>query len=124
MIALVELDEGPRMLTNIVGVPPEPEHLPLDGRVQVEFAAARRPGAAGVPHDRARAADGRRGAAMTGMHGGNVAIVGASETREVGVLPDRSMIQLHAEAALAALAGRRADRRRRRRGGDRGAAAA
>jgi hypothetical protein len=25
------------MLTNIVGVPPEPEHLPLDGRVQVEF---------------------------------------------------------------------------------------
>jgi acetyl-CoA acetyltransferase len=41
---------------------------------------------------------------MTSMHGGNVAIVGASETREVGVLPDRSMIQLHAEAALAALA--------------------
>jgi acetyl-CoA acetyltransferase len=41
---------------------------------------------------------------MTGMHGGNVAIVGASETREVGVLPDRSMLQLHAEAALAALA--------------------
>jgi acetyl-CoA acetyltransferase len=41
---------------------------------------------------------------MTGMHGGNAAIIGASETREVGVLPDRSMIQLHAEAALAALA--------------------
>jgi acetyl-CoA acetyltransferase len=37
------------------------------------------------------------------MHGGNVAIVGASETREVGVLPDRSVIGLHAEAALAAL---------------------
>ena len=41
---------------------------------------------------------------MTGMHGGNVAIIGASETREVGVLPDRSMLQLHAEAALLALA--------------------
>jgi acetyl-CoA acetyltransferase len=41
---------------------------------------------------------------MTSMHGGGVAIVGASETREVGVLPDRSMIQLHAEAALLALA--------------------
>jgi acetyl-CoA acetyltransferase len=41
---------------------------------------------------------------VTGMHGGNVAIIGASETRDVGVLPDRSMIQLHAEAALAALA--------------------
>jgi acetyl-CoA acetyltransferase len=41
---------------------------------------------------------------VTGMHGGNVAIVGASETREVGVLPDRSVLQLHAEAALLALA--------------------
>jgi acetyl-CoA acetyltransferase len=41
---------------------------------------------------------------MTGMHGGQVAIVGASETDDVGVLPDRSMIQLHAEAALNALA--------------------
>ena len=38
------------------------------------------------------------------MHGGNIAIIGASETREVGVLPDRSMIQLHAESALLALA--------------------
>jgi uncharacterized protein len=37
VIALVELDEGPRMLTNIVGVPAEPERRPLDGRVQVEF---------------------------------------------------------------------------------------
>ena len=33
-----------------------------------------------------------------------VAIVGCSETDTVGVLPDRSMIQLHAEAALNALA--------------------
>ena len=41
---------------------------------------------------------------MTSMHGGNLAIIGASETREVGVLPDRSMLQLHAEAALLALA--------------------
>jgi acetyl-CoA acetyltransferase len=38
------------------------------------------------------------------MHGGQIAIVGASETSEIGVLPDRSMIQLHAEAALNALA--------------------
>jgi uncharacterized protein len=37
VIAIVELDEGPRMLTNIVGVDPEPENLPLDGRVQVDF---------------------------------------------------------------------------------------
>jgi len=37
VIALVELDEGPRMLTNIVGVEPEPESLPLDCAVHVEF---------------------------------------------------------------------------------------
>ncbi|HEX5294256.1 MAG TPA: thiolase [Streptosporangiaceae bacterium] len=41
---------------------------------------------------------------MTSMHGGQIAIIGASETDEVGVLPDRAMIQLHAEAALNALA--------------------
>jgi acetyl-CoA acetyltransferase len=38
------------------------------------------------------------------MHGGRIAIVGASETDEIGVLTDRSVIQLHAEAALNALA--------------------
>jgi uncharacterized protein len=37
VIALVELDEGPRMMTNIVGVAPEPENLPLDARVRVDF---------------------------------------------------------------------------------------
>jgi hypothetical protein len=37
VIALVELDEGPRMMTNIVGASREPEDLPLDVRVQVEF---------------------------------------------------------------------------------------
>ena len=41
---------------------------------------------------------------MTSMHGGQIAIVGARETDELGVLPDRSMIGLHAEAALNALA--------------------
>jgi uncharacterized protein len=37
VIALIELDEGPRMLSNIVGVAPEPENLPLDARVRVQF---------------------------------------------------------------------------------------
>ena len=37
VIALVELEEGPRMLTNIVGAGPEPESLPLDAAVSVEF---------------------------------------------------------------------------------------
>lgn len=38
------------------------------------------------------------------MHRGDIAIVGASETTEIGVLPDKSMIELHAEAARNALA--------------------
>jgi uncharacterized OB-fold protein len=37
VIALVELDEGPRMMTSIVGVSPEPENLALDSRVRVGF---------------------------------------------------------------------------------------
>lgn len=37
------------------------------------------------------------------MHGGNVAIVGAAETDEIGVLPSKSVIALHAEAARNAL---------------------
>ncbi|HUA40466.1 MAG TPA: thiolase [Streptosporangiaceae bacterium] len=40
----------------------------------------------------------------TSMHAGNVAIVGASETTGLGVLPEMSMVQLHADAARNALA--------------------
>jgi uncharacterized OB-fold protein len=38
-IAVVELTEGPRMLSNIVGVPNTPENLPLDLALTVEFEA-------------------------------------------------------------------------------------
>jgi uncharacterized OB-fold protein len=37
VIAVVELAEGPRMMTNIVGVAPEPENLPLDMPLRVAF---------------------------------------------------------------------------------------
>jgi uncharacterized OB-fold protein len=37
VIALVELDEGVRMLTNIVGTSAEPDALPLDAPVRVGF---------------------------------------------------------------------------------------
>ncbi|WP_375001522.1 Zn-ribbon domain-containing OB-fold protein [Aeromicrobium sp. CTD01-1L150] len=37
VIAVVELEEGPRMMTNIVGVEPEPENLPLDLALRVTF---------------------------------------------------------------------------------------
>lgn len=40
---------------------------------------------------------------MTGMHQGGVAIVGAAETDEVGVLPAMSELELHAQAARNAL---------------------
>lgn len=36
-IAVVDLEEGPRMMTNIVGVPQTPEALVLDMPVQVTF---------------------------------------------------------------------------------------
>jgi acetyl-CoA acetyltransferase len=41
---------------------------------------------------------------MTTMNGGDIAIVGASETTEIGTLPGHSMLHLHAEAAHNALA--------------------
>ena len=37
VIAIVELEEGPRMMTNIVGVEPLPENLPIDLPVEVTF---------------------------------------------------------------------------------------
>ncbi|MFD2354878.1 Zn-ribbon domain-containing OB-fold protein [Nonomuraea ferruginea] len=37
VIALVELGEGPRLMTNVVGVEPAPENLPLDLRLRVTF---------------------------------------------------------------------------------------
>ena len=39
VIAVVELEEGPRLLTNIVGIDPDPEVLPLDLPVEVVFEA-------------------------------------------------------------------------------------
>ena len=36
-IAVVELDEGPRMMTNIVDCPQTPEALELDMKVEVKF---------------------------------------------------------------------------------------
>ncbi|MFE5644480.1 thiolase [Rhodococcus sp. NPDC056516] len=41
---------------------------------------------------------------MTSMHNGNIAIVGASETTEIGVLPGMSVLDLHANAARNAMA--------------------
>lgn len=37
VIALVQLEEGPRMMSNVVGVEPLPENLPLGMPLQVAF---------------------------------------------------------------------------------------
>ena len=37
VIAVVELEEGPRMLTNLIGIEPTPEALPLDLPLEVSF---------------------------------------------------------------------------------------
>ena len=37
VIAVVELDEGPRMMTNIIGIEPTPENLPVDLPVEVTW---------------------------------------------------------------------------------------
>lgn len=37
VIALVELEEGPRMMTNIVGVEPSPEHVKVGMDVVVQY---------------------------------------------------------------------------------------
>ncbi|NHP17458.1 thiolase [Rhodococcus sp. IC4_135] len=41
---------------------------------------------------------------MTSMHNGDIAIVGAAETTEIGVLPNTSVLDLHADAARNAMA--------------------
>lgn len=37
VVAIVELEEGPRMVTNVVGVEPDPRNLPLDLPLTVTF---------------------------------------------------------------------------------------
>ena len=39
VIAVVELDEGPRMMTNLVEVEPTPEALPVDMPLEIVFDA-------------------------------------------------------------------------------------
>ena len=51
VIAVVELDEGPRLLTNLIDVEPDPDALPLDLPVEVRFEPA---GEAAVPVFRPR----------------------------------------------------------------------
>lgn len=38
VVAIVELDEGPRLMSNLVDVDPDPAKIPCDMRVEVVFA--------------------------------------------------------------------------------------
>ena len=92
-IAVVQLAEGPRMMTSLIGVPghargPGPGHA-----VAGDVRAARR----GVP---ARVHP-RRGRPVSG--GPGVIIAGAAETDQVGKLPGHSTLGLHVEAAVNAV---------------------
>ena len=94
-IAVVELDEGPRMMTNITQCPQTPEALELDMPVEVAFEKL---------DDEITLPLLPPGAEVTAMKPKSIAIVGAAETTRLGVIPDMSQIQLHADAALNAMA--------------------
>ncbi len=91
VIAVVELDEGPRLLTNLVGIEPDPEVLPIDLPVEVVFETVGEVDAADVPAERR----------VTGAS--SVAIVGAAETAEIGTVA-ASSLGLATDAARRALA--------------------
>jgi acetyl-CoA acetyltransferase/uncharacterized OB-fold protein len=128
VIALVELDEGPRMLTNLVDVVPDPDRLPVGTVVQARFmpvatadgrfsatlpvftpaggddpvAGSPQPGGASrfTPSDIPDPAD--VPAARHRRQG--VAIVGAAETTRLGTIDDLTPVELHLDAARNALA--------------------
>jgi len=129
-IALVQLAEGPRLLTNLVDAPTDPHLLPVglavearltpvvspDGRQTATlplFTPAADPDAA-APAAPAEAAsrfstdvrpdptDPPAAARRRGASG--VAIVGAAETTELGTIGDLTPLELHLDAAANALA--------------------
>jgi uncharacterized OB-fold protein len=58
IVALIELDEGPRLMSNLVGVTPAPSTEWLDARVTVDFEAR---GAEMLPVFRPVASEGLEG---------------------------------------------------------------
>ena len=91
VIAVVELEEGPRLLTNIVEIAPDPEALPLDLPVEVVFESV---GEIALPMF-------RPSAYMTDVS--SAVIVGAAETAEIGTVA-LSSLGLATDAARRALA--------------------
>src|ERR1700755_223760 len=93
-IAVVELDEGPRLMTNITGCPQTPEALQLDMPVEIAFERL---------DDEITLPLFRPAARQSAMNRNAIPFVGAAEPPRLGVIPDMSQIQLHADAALNAM---------------------
>ena len=127
VIALVELDEGPRLLTNLVDCAPDPGSLPVglpvtfrptpvvsaDGRHTATlplFAPADESTDALPPRvgpSRFSVADTPEPTAVptpARQRRQHVVIVGAAETTELGLIPDLTPVELHLDAARNALA--------------------
>jgi uncharacterized OB-fold protein len=93
VIAVVQLDEGPRMMSNLIGVPADPPRWNWTCRWR-SLSRPRQHDAAAVQ------AGGQRRRAMSRM---KIAIAGAAET-DLGALPHMSELDLRADAAHRALA--------------------
>lgn len=134
VIAIVQLDEGPRLLTNLVDCDPTPEAIDVGLRVVLRptpvvdprgnaatlplFApdpdAARLatsddpatppPSAASRFSDNDRPDPGDSPTAARRSGAAGVAIVGAAETTDLGTIPDLTPLELHLDAAANALA--------------------
>ena len=84
-IAVVELDEGPRMMSNIVDCPQTPGGARTRHEAGSRVREARRQDhPSPVPS----------GEGLSIMRRNQVAVVGAAETTELGVIPNMSQIQL------------------------------
>ena len=82
------------MMTNIIGVEPKPENLPIDMPVEVT-------GSASTMRSRCPCS-GRAERAMSLRM--SAAIVGRPRLTQLGVIPEKSAIEFHAEAARRAIA--------------------
>ncbi len=112
-IAVVQLDEGPRMMTNLVDVEQTRDALPLDLELEVTFEPTGEGMAIPLwkPTDKAREVAPiepkplvRNWTPTATGSADRVAIVGAAETTEMGRIPGLSVTGLHTDAALNAMA--------------------
>jgi acetyl-CoA acetyltransferase/uncharacterized OB-fold protein len=127
VIALVELDEGPRLLTNLVDCDPDPETLAVGMPVEVRLTACATPDGSltatlplftpvdgdptpaepvpSRPTTLGRFSPLTDPPALTSRRPGpGVAIVGAAETTELGTIAELTPLELHLDAARNALA--------------------